>query len=189
MIRASYSDKDLVVDILSQSFNDNKSVNYIVKQDDKREQRLRSLMQYAFDVCHAFGDVFLSDDKKGCALILLPDKKQLTFKSFIWNIELLVKCIGIANAKKAMRREAKIKKLQPKERVYYLWFIGVESHEQNKGIGTALLQGVIEKGELLNRVICLETSTLKNLPWYKKFGFRIYNELDLGYRLYFLKRG
>ena len=36
MIKATYQDKDRVVDILAESFDDNQSVNYIVKQDKKR---------------------------------------------------------------------------------------------------------------------------------------------------------
>jgi hypothetical protein len=73
MIKAGYEDKQLIVNILVKSFDDNKSVNYIVKQDNKRKQRLRKLMEYSFDVCCLFGDVFLSGDKKACALIVKSD--------------------------------------------------------------------------------------------------------------------
>ena len=41
MKKAEYSDKNLVVDILSKSFDGNQSVNYIVKQDEKRAERLK----------------------------------------------------------------------------------------------------------------------------------------------------
>ncbi len=34
MIRAQYEDKPLVVEILSNSFEDNKSVNYVINQED-----------------------------------------------------------------------------------------------------------------------------------------------------------
>ena len=71
--------------------------------------------------------------------------------------------------------------------MYYLWFIGVDPKEQNKGTGSTLLKDVIHQASLKNRSVYLETSTSKNIPWYEKFGFKIYNELDLGYRLYFLK--
>lgn len=188
MIRAGYKDKQLVTNILAASFNDNKSVNYIVKQDSKRDQRLRSLMEYSFDVCYLFGDVFLSDDKKGCALILLPDKKKSNLKSVWLDVKLIFNCTGFFNVSKAMDREAKIKKLQPKELLYYLWFIGVDPANQNKGIGSVLLDEVINEAASKQRTICLETSTLKNLPWYEKFGFTIYNELDLSYKLFFLKK-
>ena len=187
-MKAEYKDKGLIADILTKSFNDNKSVNYIVKQDGKREQRLRSLMEYSFDICYLFGDVFLSDDKKGCALIVLPDKKKSNLKSILLDLKLIFNCTGLSNVSKAMDREAKIKKLQPKELLYYLWFIGVNPADQNKGIGSNLLSEVIDEGMSKQRTICLETSTVKNLPWYEKFGFKIYNELDLSYKLFFLKK-
>ena len=185
MIRANYKDKRRIVDILTTSFDDNKSVNYIVQRDSKRIKRIRKLMEYSFHVCYSFGEVFLSEDKNGCALILFPDKKKSTI---LLDIKLIISCIGIFNIKKAMQREAKIKKLQPKELMYYLWFIGVDPIAQNNGKGSALMSEIIKESNASNRSICLETSTLKNIPWYEKFGFKIYNELDLGYRLFFLKR-
>ncbi len=188
MIRAELKDKNLIADILTKSFKDNKSVNYIVKQDDKREQRLRSLMEYSFDICYHFGDIFLTDDKKGCALVVLPDEKKTTVKSVLLDLKLIFSCIGLSNIGKAMSREGKIKKLQPKELLYYLWFIGVDPGEQHKGIGSSLLTEVINEAKSKQRTICLETSTLTNIPWYEKFGFKIYNELDFGYKLFFLKK-
>src|SRR5665647_2128310 len=188
MLRAEYKDKERIVEILAESFNNNQSVNYIIKQDKKRNQRIRKLMEYSFEVFYLFGDVFLSDDRKGCALILLPDKKRTNLKSILLDVKLIITCTGLANLAKAMSRESKIKKLHPKELMYYIWFIGVDKKEQNKGIGTALLKEVINQSISMNRSVYLETSTLKNIPWYEKFGFKIYNELDLGNRLYFMKK-
>ena len=72
--------------------------------------------------------------------------------------------------------------------MYDLWFIGVDPTEQYKGIGTKLLIEVISEGQSKGRSIYLETSTDKNIPWYEKAGFSIYNELDLGYRLFFMRK-
>lgn len=189
MIRAGIEDKNHIVDILSNSFDDNKSVNYIIKQDVKRKQRIRMLMEYSFDICFLFGDVFLSDDKKGCALVLLPDKKKTTLRSILLDIKLATSAIGLSNIKKATVREASINKIHPDELIYYLWFIGVDLKEQGIGIGSRLLNDLIKEGISQNRTICLETSTIKNLPWYEKHGFETYRELDFGYRLYCMKRG
>ncbi|HUS03233.1 MAG TPA: GNAT family N-acetyltransferase [Chitinophagaceae bacterium] len=188
MIKAEYTDRAKVVNILTHSFDDNKSVNYIIKQDDKRVKRIRNLMEYSFDVCYLFGEVFLTEDKRGCALIVIPEKKKTTLKAILLDIKLIIYCIGLSNIGKAMSRESKIKKLQPKERMYYLWFIGVDPISQNNGVGSMLLSEIITESVKQNRSIYLETSTLKNIPWYEKFGFKIYNELDVGYRLFFLKR-
>jgi ribosomal protein S18 acetylase RimI-like enzyme len=145
-------------------------------------------MEYSFEECFMFGEVFLSDDEKACALVLYPDKKRTTIKSILLDMKLIFSCIGIENIKKALARESKIKQLQPKTTMYYLWFIGVDPEFQNKGIGSMLLNEIIKDSKHKQRPIFLETSTLKNLPWYKKHGFLIYNELKLTYKLFFLKR-
>ena len=188
MTRVNHSDKELVVRILINSFDDNKSVNHIIKQDSKRAKRIRMLMEYSYDVCNLFGDVFLSDDKKGCALIILPDKRKTTIKSILLDAKLAISCMGLSNTIKAMDREAKIKSIHPEGLLYYLWFIGVSLANQNAGIGSRLLNEIIIEGRKQNRTICLETSTLKNLPLYEKHGFTIYKEFDFGYKLYCLKR-
>lgn len=189
MIRAGIEDKNRIVDILSNAFDDNKSVNYIIQQDAKRKQRIRNLMAYSFDLCHSFGDVFMSEDKKGCALILLPDKKKITLRSVFLDTKLAVSVIGLANLKKAMEREAAINKIHPDGIIYYLWFIGVDPTDRGNGVGSKLLESVIQKGLSQKRTICLETSTTKNLPWYEKHGFKTYRDLDFGYKLYCMKRG
>lgn len=188
MVRAAYSDKPLVTAILSKSFADNKSVNYIVKQDEKKIRRLQGLMEYSFDVCHFFGDVFLSEDRKGCALITYPERKKTILKSILLDIRLIARTTGLANVKKAMQREGTIKKIHPEGLLYYLWFIGVEPADQGKGIGSSLLTEVVAEGLKQKRTICLETSTEKNIPWYQKHGFTIYKELDFGYKLVCMKR-
>jgi GNAT superfamily N-acetyltransferase len=188
MKKAKYIDKATVVNIITQSFADNSSVNYIIKQDQKKMLRLKKLIEYSFDTCFAFGEILLSSDRKGCALIIFPEKKRATLKSILLDFKLIISCTGISNAIKAVKRETAIKRVQPKELIYYLWFIGVETKEQNKGIGTQLMQEIINHSTSIGRTICLETSTMKNIPWYQQFGFTIYNELDFGYRLYCLKK-
>jgi len=188
MVKAEITDKNLVVNILTYSFADNKSVNYVIKQDKFRSKRLEKLMEYSFDYCWLFGEVYLSDDKKACALLVLPDKKKTTLKSILLDIRLAWSCIGFFNLKKVLQREAKIKSLHPNSVMYYLWFIGVQPGDQNRGVGSSLLNELIQRSGALQRPMYLETSTLKNIPWYQKFGFSIYQELDFGYKLFCLKR-
>ncbi|WP_218330740.1 GNAT family N-acetyltransferase [Hydrotalea lipotrueae] len=188
MKKAQRDDKNLVVDILTKSFDTNLSVNYIIKQDSKRERRIQALMDYSFEICTAFGDVFISDDNNACALIVYPDKKKATLRSTMLDIKLILQAVGFGNISKTLKREKLISSIQPKIQMAYLWFIGVDPGAQGKGIGSKLLQEIIDYSNNNNRPIYLETSTVKNLPWYEKFGFEIYNEQDLTYHLYFFKR-
>ncbi|OJW77745.1 MAG: GNAT family N-acetyltransferase [Bacteroidetes bacterium 46-16] len=188
MKKATKQEKDLIIEILAKSFDTNSSVNYIIKQDNKRKRRIRALMDYSFDVCTAFGDVFLSDDNKACALIVYPDKKKTTLKSILLDIKLILHAVGVGNISKTLKREKLISNIQPKIQMAYLWFIGVDPIAQDQGIGSELLQEIIDYSNSNDRPIYLETSTLKNLPWYGKFGFEIYSEQDLTYHLYFFRR-
>jgi len=188
MIKAVKSDRALVVAILAGSFENNKSVNYIVQQDKRRLERMRALMEYSFDVCYLFGEVWLSADQKACALILFPQLKKTTLVSTWLDIKLIFKAIGIGRIQTALQRESKIKKLQLPGEMCYLWFIGVSTESQHQGIGSKLLAAVLSYADQKRLPVCLETSTLKNIPWYEHFGFKLYNQLELGYTLYFLKK-
>ncbi|MFI5452197.1 GNAT family N-acetyltransferase [Pedobacter sp. UC225_61] len=187
MIDAKTADKDLVVDILLNTFAENKSVNYIAPTTFG-DRRKRALMEYAFDLCMLFGKVRLSDDRRGCALLVYPDWKRTSWRSFWLDLKLAFG-LGLFYAIRAMRRESKVAARQfSGKNVAYLWFIGVEQGFQNQGVGSKLLSEVILMCGRERRMVCLETSTLENLPWYGNFGFRLYAKLDLGYELFFLRR-
>jgi hypothetical protein len=85
MRKADTSDKPVILDILTKSFDANNSVNYVVKQDQNRVDRIRNLMDYSFNVCNEFGEVWMSNNHQACALILFPDK----------NVFLSARCFGI----------------------------------------------------------------------------------------------
>ncbi len=180
--------KTLIVDILSKSFDDNKSVNFVVKQDYIRKERIRRLMEYSFNVCHAFGEVWISDDEQACALILLPDKKKPTLNALLWDAKLALTVIGLNRISSVLGREAKIKSFHPQEPFSYLWFIGVIPELQNKGKGSLLLNDIIQESEQNKRPIYLETSVERNLPWYQNHGFEIFHSIDLTYTLYLLRK-
>ncbi len=188
MKRAGIDQKSLVVEILVKSFDDNKSVNYVVKQDRNREARIRGLMDYSFNICNTFGDVWISDDEQACALTLHPEKKRSTFSSILWDANLALNVIGLNRISKVLGRESKIKSFHPNERFTYLWFIGVSPELQNEGKGSQLLNEIIKDSDTKGRPIYLETSVDRNLPWYKKHGFEIFQSVDFSYTLYMLRR-
>ncbi|EHQ27503.1 GNAT family N-acetyltransferase [Mucilaginibacter paludis] len=187
MICAKRTDKPLVTDLLSAAFNDNLSVNYIVRQDDKRKQRIRALMDYSFEVCYRFGKVWLSEDRKACALVLYPHQRKTDLEAILLDFKLIFKAIGLGGIKKALDRETMIKAKQPKEPMAYLWFIGVSPLYQHQGSGGRLLKQIIADAEQQDLPVYFETSTERNLPWYEQHGFTEYEKFDLSYTLYFLK--
>lgn len=188
MKRGGGQHKELVLNILSESFDDNKSVNYVVKQDQRRKDRIRLLVEYSFNLCLHFGDIWISDDQKGCALIMIPDRKRFSLQAILWDIKLAFSAIGIRRVLTVMNREAKVKAHHPQNNVCYLWFIGVDPNHQNEGIGSKLLLEMIEKYEQDDLPIYLETSVDRNIPWYTRYGFEVFQSIEFSYTLYSLRR-
>lgn len=189
MKEATVEDKGLIIDILTNSFQENLSVNYLIPQDSKRQKRIRALMDYSFETCRLFGKVYLSEDRSGCALVSFPEQKKTTLKSLWLEAKLVLYGVGLGNVSKAISRERKISKNYPHSAIYYLWFIGVNPDSQNKGVGKGMMQELLAESRRMGRAIYLETSTLKNLPWYRKFGLQVYQQLDLGYDLFLIRSG
>lgn len=188
MRQASINDRHLIVKTLTEAFEDNQSINYLIPQLPDKQKRIRAMMDYSFDTCQLFGKVYISDDGRGCALVSFPDRKRTTIASLFAEIKLIFKSIGIGNLAKAIQREKLISKHYPTHNIYYLWFIGVQPEFQGKGTGQKLMIELLEEADRMKRAVYLETSTLRNIPWYEKFGFEVYAELDLGYKLFLLRR-
>lgn len=188
MIKAELSDKQTVMDILTDSFRDNRSVNYVIPQNSRKMERIQKLMAYSFDVCFTSGDVYLSDCRKACALVSYPDRRKTSLQSIWRDLKLGAAVFGISRTLKVLNREKLIKKHHPSSNMFYLWFIGVQSGFQKTGIGKGLLQELILKSKEMQRPMYLETSTPENVPWYQRFGFEVYATEELSYRLYFLRK-
>lgn len=186
MIPATLKDKPLVVDILSESFDTNRSINYVVKQDAKRSKRIRSLMEYSFDNCLKYGQVWLNEEKTACALIMGP--KSFSFKALFWDIKFAINVAGsLSIALKASNKESIVKQHHPKIPFMHLWFIGVKKRDQGKGLGSKLIEE-IEAENNGKKPIYLETSTERNLPFYQRLGFEIFHEIESPFKFYMMRK-
>lgn len=181
-------DRQRIIEILTAAFDGNQSVNFIISPHGNRTKRIRGLMDYACRVCENYGEVVLSSDRNACALVLLPHTKKISLKSVFLDVKLIFQVVGLANIFKVLRRETLIHQHHPDGPFYYLWFIGVDPAFTRQGRGSALMEQLIANAESMSIPLYLETSTQRNIPWYNRFGFRAYQELHLGYTLFFMKR-
>ena len=172
--------KKRVIDILFDSFYDNKSVNFVVKQDEKKDKRIRVLLNYSYDLGGKFGQVYLTEDNNVCAILVNPAKNKTTLKTILWDLKLVLKCIGLKNVLKVMKRESHIKKHHPKTDFTHLWYIGVCKKHQGLGLGTQLMKTIIADNENKDLPIYLETSMRQNFPFYENLGFENKGEIKDG---------
>ena len=172
---------------MASSFEDNKSVNYLIPPDSKRIQRIRELIAYSYEMCRLWGKVVISEDRNACALVIFPDRKRTTLRSLLLIGRLILKSIGIGNVGKALDREKRVYAHHPATPIYHLWFIGVLPEVQGKGIGSRLLDDLLADAAVMERPVYVETSTQRNIPWYQKHGFTVFGKISLSYTLSLLR--
>jgi len=192
MIKADKIHKQQVIEILSECVENNKSINWIVKQDSKRKERIRDLMDYSFEACIESGQIYLTENLTGAIICSNSDDKLPILEEAYLTAQLVWKVIGIDGIGKALRRENYINQYHPQDEEFlYIWFIGLKKSEQGKGAGSAMLQEILNMSNKEQLPIYVETSTEKNLHFYKKHGFEVYHvppEDLFGFKLYFLRR-
>lgn len=179
-------DREKVINILVNSFEGNKSVDFVV---GKSATGRRILMEYSLANCLENGEVYVSESGKSCVLIKYSDRKQKPFNLWIWDLKLALQGIGISRISKVLKRESSIKSTQPSEPFLYVWFIGVEPENQGKGEGSKLIQSVLDLAKVKKLPVCLETSTERNFKWYENFGFSVYaSSAQFGFPFYFYRK-
>ena len=68
----------------------------------------------------------------------------------------------------------------PDEPHWYLPMIGVDTFQQNKGIGSALMQHALERCDSENFSAYLESSNPRNISLYRRCGFEPLGEISAG---------
>ena len=68
----------------------------------------------------------------------------------------------------------------PREPHWYLPLIGVEPQEQGNGYGSALLHHALARFDAEGTLAYLETSNVKNIPFYRRHGFEVMGTIQVG---------
>jgi ribosomal protein S18 acetylase RimI-like enzyme len=179
-------DREKIINILVNSFEGNKSVDFVV---GKSAASRRILMEYSLANCLENGEVYISESGKSCILIKYSDQKRKPLSLWIWDLKLALQGIGISRISKVLKRESSIETVQPNEPFLYVWFIGVEPASQGKGEGSKLLKAILDLAEDKKLPVCLETSTERNFKWYENFGFSVYeSSVQFGFPFYFYRK-
>ncbi|WP_452231187.1 MULTISPECIES: GNAT family N-acetyltransferase [unclassified Lacinutrix] len=191
MRKATYVDKKIVSEILVSAFSplqENNSINLVVKQDEKRIERMHILMEYLFERAILFGEVYISNNNKACLLLKFPHKEKVTYKTIALDIKLAFKCIGIAHVYGVLKRQIIANKNYPKENHIRPMIMGVRDEYKENGTAARLMIEVKNKYINTELPVIIDAASLKNVKMYQKFGFKVIKkEESLGFSMYFLR--
>lgn len=127
-------------------------------------------------------EVFLTyvntnEEKITCAVWLPPKIYQKMSFTGLSLISSWIKTVGVERILKVIKTSSIISKYHPKLDCFYLVALGTAPEDQGRGLGSDVIQPVIDTCDVKKIPIFLETSNEKNLSFYEKHGFKIQHEI------------
>lgn len=162
-------------DMLTRAFMDDPYYSYIMPNAQKREAQMQWWMTVLLKYTLKYGDIIYTDDHKGVAMWLGPEKPMVNDR-IILSMGLIQYPfrIGLKNFRRLLDISEQWGKehKKMKQRHYYLMVIGVEPEFQGKGIGSRLMQVGLQKADNDNLDSFLETVTEVDVRFYEKFNYK-----------------
>ena len=187
---ATKSDKKLVVQIITETFEQNPGVNWLLKQGGDRKKKIKRLAEFTFVKARIRNGVFVSSNSKGVAICYKFNVRKFSLSELYYELKFSLTSINISRIPKVLKRENYRKKQRPQSGKYlYFWFLGVLS-----GGGNAVFElrdGIFEMAKNEHLPIYMETAVERNKLIYERYGFRTYhfwNDEKEKIRFWFMKR-
>jgi GNAT superfamily N-acetyltransferase len=174
---ATAADVPQLAQTLTRAFHDDPVVNYLVKPEKHAKNAPFFFRSTATrDLTH--GEVWTTDDLAGGALWAAPGEWRLGGTELLRSFPMVLRTFGTA-LPRALRVLSMIEKVHPKEPHWYLGVLGTDPSQQGKGIGSALMQPVLDKCDREGLPAYLESSKDRNVPFYARHGFEVTQEVTI----------
>ena len=180
MRKATKNDRKRFIDIMSESFDTNPSVNWTVKQDNKRQKRYRLLAGFVFNQALRRDAIYFSSDDEGIIIFYKYNDFKTFFIEIFEKLLLTLRVISIERVGGIMKREKYIQSKRPADGEYiYCWFFGVSKIARGKGAAVELKDKIFAEADRLKLPVYIETTIPINMRIYNRYGFDIYHEWEV----------
>ena len=123
--------------------------------------------------------VFADESDRGVAIWKAPNKWKMPTGDMVRSFPSIVRAFG-AKAPRMISALTAIEKVHPKEEHYYLEALGTRQGRQSKGVGSAVIGHMLERCDAEGMPAYLESSNLRNVPFYARHGFEPTGEIEVG---------
>jgi GNAT superfamily N-acetyltransferase len=166
--------------MLARAFDDDPVSTFLMPSPRRRPPGLRTFfrVQMVTDFL-PFGGVFTTEDLAGAALWAPPGKPMPDKLRELWAVLPVVPYVAGRNFSRSLRFLAQIEAIHPKEPHWYLAILGTDPSRQGQGVGSALLQPVLDRCDADGTRAYLESSKERNIPFYRRHGFEVTGEVKL----------
>lgn len=178
--KAAPADVPALTGVLARAFDDDPMANWFVAQDDRRAERLQHMHRIELEkISLPHGEVYTTSGLHGAALWAPPGKWKMGLLQQLALLPAMLKAVTLRRAPMVLSGVGAVEKRHPETQHWYLFVLGADTPHQGKGVGSALLQPVLQRCDRDGVPAYLESSKEKNLPLYERHGFRVTGEMTV----------
>jgi ribosomal protein S18 acetylase RimI-like enzyme len=162
--------------MLARAFEDDPYMAWLIPQDKGRTERAQRLFGvFLQPLTMPGGLVYTTPERSGAALWRSPQPTHtIDTKTLLRTLLDMVRVSGVRHFWSKSKAGSAIESLRPKRPHYYLYALGVEPALQGRGIGSALMQPVLQICDAEQAPAYLETYTELGLRFYQNHGFQVH---------------
>ena len=176
---AVQADLDALTETLTDAFSTDPMMAWIYPDASTRTDMLRPFMRLALDITFPHGHVYSVANNGAAALWSPPDVDLFDDVAVEKMFTMLGEQLGDRAADVGsglMQIAAEHPHDQPH---FYLFVLGTATAHQSKGLGSALISDVLDRCDRQGLGAYLESSNIRNVPFYERHGFKVLNEVKL----------
>jgi ribosomal protein S18 acetylase RimI-like enzyme len=177
--RATAGDVDAVAAQMARTFFDDPVMSHIFRNVRRRDAALRAYFgtQMRSDYL-PFGGCYMAEGYAGSAIWAPAGKPLHTGLGGLLTMLPVFPYVA-ATMRTTMRLLTLVESKHPREPHWYLASLGTAVEQQGKGVGGALMRPVLEHCDAEGIPCYLESSKERNLPFYRRHGFEVVEEVPL----------
>ena len=174
MIRvATADDAPALAAMLSRAFFDDPVSAWALPGDRRRPGRLQRFFAGRLGTLLPEELVFCDAERRGAALWAPPDRWHTPLA------ELLRTRIVSYRLPVVLAGGMRVERAHPTEPHFYLAVLGVDPSAQGEGLGSRLMQPMLDRCDGEGVGAYLESSKERNVPYYERHGFRVTDEVRM----------
>ena len=177
---ATPADLPQIADALALSFQDDPVMAWIFGEDhDKALKHIRTFFRHEGARHLRNPYVFTTQGHDGASYWDPPGKWKTSPRDFVSMALPMLRGVHrrIPRALTGLGRMDKVHEAQPQDH-YYLAVLGTRPDRQGKGVGSELMRPVLDRCDELGIGAYLESSKERNVPFYRRHGFEVVEEIE-----------
>ena len=176
---AREDERSRLVGVLARAFYDDPVLSWFFRDDSRRLGQLEGVFGLLGSKAWFPHDLtYTTDGVVGAAIWVPPDRWRVGVLDQVRMSPGFVSSLGLRDLPRALRGFNLMESKHPHDTHYYLPLVGVEPNWQGKGLGSALLQPMLERCDGEGVAAYLEATSPRNRACYERAGFVVVEEFS-----------